>query len=695
MRLFKNLFVLHLAIASWFIVLEAKGSDAKSDEPHDIRWSMVGAEYRTLSAQAGEGRCLTWWLPDNPDSLVLPISGGVLLDTSDERQMRWFKTGAPWSLSELPALGIRYGERMLVVLIPWPHYAQLVTDGRIGIRFTFPEGRNNSTPCAVIVQERGADPMEVAHAFREWRRSSADRGAIPKPRSLEEKARDLSNVKSLYGAPHIYLWGPALFSFHDVDASRWRGFSNELLRSTADSLPGRLLAEFSPEEKASLGQLSAADFPANYLTRVVASAINRALASPRLLDLPETSDRAEVIVRNREAFAKAMEPWTHAPDTWGDGLSLPMLTSLHKEGIARALLLMSDFYGYAPKPEVAAAAEEIGYLLGPYDGYHDVHDPKALPDETWETARFDNAAYVEGRVVDFDGRGNVGFQNRGYHFSPLAAHPYVRARVQSTLARIPFKAWFIDCDATAECFDDYNPAHPATRVDDINARRERLRWLGQEKELVVGSEGGSVLFSDLVSFGHGVQTPYIGHRTPEFGDVQSPSFLGKYWPADCPEYFFKPASVPASLQIPYFDPRTRIPLYRAALGDEIIVTHHWCYDAFKFENEAIDRELMDLLYMVPPLYHLNRQTWPLRRERILRHLQFWSPLHEKLAPAQLIRFEWLTPDRLVQRTTFRIDTGEVSMTVNFGSEIAAGYPPRSATVEGPIQVALRTYQLFD
>ena len=44
-------------------------------------------------------------------------------------------------------------------------------------------------------------------------------------------------------------------------------------------------------------------------------------------------------------------------------------------------------------------------------------------------------------------------------------------------------AWFVDCDATGECFDDYHPLHPASRSDDTGHRRHRLRWLEEHRHL--------------------------------------------------------------------------------------------------------------------------------------------------------------------------------------------------------------------
>jgi hypothetical protein len=310
-----------------------------------------------------------------------------------------------------------------------------------------------------------------------------------------------------------------------------------------------------------------------------------------------------------------------------------------------------------------------------------------------ETAQFDQVAFDQGRVMDAEGRGDAGFRGRGYHLSPVAARPYLQSRVGSVLGNNAYSAWFIDCDATAECFDDFHPDHPSTRVEDIRVRRQRLGWFERELRLVVGSEGGSVLFADVIHFGHGVHIPYIGHLDSSFHDPRSAHFLGRHWPPDTPENSFKPIPVPASLRSPYFDPHILIPLCRAAVGDELIATHHWSFDGLKLTDVEGMRQLMEILYLVPPMYHLNRETWPQRRERILSHVKFWSPLHRQLAIAPLIRFEWLTGDRLLQRSTFRAASGEVTITVNFSDESHAGHPPRSASVDGPIDVTSKSYRL--
>jgi hypothetical protein len=91
------------------------------------------------------------------------------------------------------------------------------------------------------------------------------------------------------------------------------------------------------------------------------------------------------------------------------------------------------------------------------------------------------------------------------------------------------------------------------------------------------------------------------------------------------------------------------------------------------------------------MYHLNRDTWPQRRAKILPHVAFWSPLHRQLATAPLTRFEYLTDDRMVQRTTFEPSSGAVTITVNFSARPQAGLAPLSATVGGAVTFPQTAY----
>lgn len=689
------------AVAGWllalllFVTLRAlAGKDTSAEKM--LVLADITTKATTFSTEIGPTGQFTWWLPAGADEYVLPLCAGVGLDTKRPELMNWLRQSSPHPLTELPVVGLRYGQQMLVIILPWPHYAELIVTERVGIRFRFPQDRHQASPCAIVALTRNGDPLEVAKAFRDWRASTANPGVIPRPRPLERKIADLSKASRLLGAPHFYLWGPALFSRHDVRPGQWVAWAKAMQAAAPETFGGSVVQAFSDEQRRALKELAAAEYAMDYLTLAVAAGIESALQSRSLLQLSAALSPVEVIDRNRQALATEFGNYLAAPETWGDGISIPTLENLHSAGVEQALLLWSDLYAKTPRPDVVARAEALGYLVGPYDSYHSIHSPTAQPDDTWETAQFDAAAYQHGGVMNADGTLHRGFKNRGYHFSPQAAWPYVQQRVNALFRQSPYSAWFVDCDATAECFDDYSKAHPATMLADTKLRRQRLAWLEQEHGLVVGSEGGSVLFADVIHFGHGPQTPYIGHLDPAFRDPKSAFFMGRAWPPDSPESYFKPARVPPSLQSPYFDPTIRLPLYRAALGDEVIATHHWSYDDLKFSDVAASRKLLEILYMVPPVYHLNRASWPKRKQQILRHVTFWSPLHRELATAPLTRFEYVSPDRKVQRSAFQTAQGEVTITVNFGAEAQAGYPPLSATVAGAARTnVLKQYRAND
>jgi len=136
------------------ITLMAGG--AESDR--QVAPAEVGSMPVAFPARAGDAREFTWWLPPGAHEYVLPISAGMIVQAGNAGQMAWLRKGSPWGLAQLPVFGARYGERMLVVMVPWPQYAELVTQDRVGVRFVFPEQRNNTTPCEIVLQWAGPEP---------------------------------------------------------------------------------------------------------------------------------------------------------------------------------------------------------------------------------------------------------------------------------------------------------------------------------------------------------------------------------------------------------------------------------------------------------------------------------------------------------------------------------------------------------
>ena len=244
---------------------------------------------------------------------------------------------------------------------------------------------------------------------------------------------------------------------------------------------------------------------------------------------------------------------------WGDGPSVKLLDRFAENGLHRLWLGVDSWQDGFRHPTAVAKARELGYLIGPYDSYHSIHHPNEK--DTWETAQFDLSLYETGGIVNADGTKNRGFKKKGYHLSPLVAQPYVEDRVNGIVAQMPtdFNTWFIDCDAYGQLFDDYSPAHPATQLDDMNARLDRMAWIRDTHDMVIGSEGGSAYAAATIHFAHGMTVPVIGWGDPDMKEKTSPYYTGGYWPPEGPAVHIKQVPLKSKYLYHYYDPRFRLP----------------------------------------------------------------------------------------------------------------------------------------
>ena len=350
---------------------------------------------------------------------------------------------------------------------------------------------------------------------------------------------------------------------------------------------------------------------------------------------------------------------------WGDGISAEMMEILHAEGFDRLWLGADGWNKLRDKPSAIAKAKEFGYLIAPYDSYHSIHSPDAKPDDTWETAQFDKSLYETGSIVRWDGTKRAGFQKKGYLLSPLVAQPYVEKRVSRLMKVLQCNAWFIDCDAFGEVFEDYSPKHPANQQEDMTARLKRMAWIRDTYRLVIGSEGGSAYSAATIHFAHGMMTGAFGFGDSDLTNPASPYFLGRYAPDKAPAVFFKQVLLKPYYFPFYIDPRYRLPLFQTVFHDSVITTHHWSAPTLKFKDQIANRALLELLYSVPPLYHLNQKAFEEHKAWMKTQYLFFSPLHKATSLLPLSEFAWLTSDHQVQRTQFG---GNITLIANFRAE---------------------------
>jgi len=373
---------------------------------------------------------------------------------------------------------------------------------------------------------------------------------------------------------------------------------------------------------------------------------------------------------------------TADPALWGGGLSVATIKALQEAGLAHLWLGAGDGWeGGLWHPEAVRAGVTAGYLVAPYDSYETALPPGQEPD--WATANLGEKAYRDGAIVREDGSPRAGFRQAGHYTDPRAVRPLLQQRIRVVQAATGFNSWFLDAYAAGMVFDSYRPHAPMTQAQMADANVESARWVSETLRMPVGSESGNAVTARGIFFAHGMQTPVIGWGDPDLQrDAKSPYFLGGWYPDEQPSVFFKPVPMKEPYRTVYFDPAYRLPLYQAVFHDSVITTHHWLFDSLKLSNVRVENELTQLLYNVPPLYHLNADTLAARLPFLQRQDAFFRPLHERLATQALIGFRWLSPDRNVQRTEFAD-----------GSRLVANFSDTERTVGGQ-SLAARSITAF-
>ncbi len=694
-----------------------------SDEKNVIRWRFperslsVRVEFEseqgsltiefTHDANANDPQSLTWPVIEGTEPIhgyIFPFFEGSYVPKDDPMWQDFLSEQGPINTTaglSMPFWGLDLGDKTLTYILTNPFNNKLrfhkTVTAALGMQVshTFtPNWKEKRYGVRISLGE--ASPVAPAKQYRHWLQQNGEFV------SFTEKIEQTPEAEKLLGAAHAYLWGGKMLSLYDV--TDWKAFATKLRRGsnerTPETVEGRIFSRLNAEAQNAVREIAQSNYPSNYVQRVVSRAISTQLEKPNfykpyawaeisltaeteqlLSRNPSTLSLPELYRRNCLLLYAAFPNTLRHPDEWGDGLSVKLLERFAKNGLDRLWLGVDSWQDGFRHPTAVAKAKELGYLVGPYDSYHSIHHPHEEP--TWETAQFDLSLYESGAIVNRDGTKSKGFKQKGHHLSPLVAQPYVENRVNGILAQMPtdFNSWFIDCDAYGELFDDYSPSHPATQLDDMNARLARMAWIRDTHKVVIGSEGGSAYAAGTIHFAHGMMSPVIGWGDPDMKDKTSPYYIGGYWPPEAPAIHVKQVPFKERYFYLYYDPRFRLPLYQIVFHDSVVTTHHWGYSSLKFKNAIETITLLELLYNVPPLYHLNTARFSKHKAWIKRHYAFFSPLHREIGGQPMTGFEWLRSDKQVQRTEFG-DTVEIL--ANFDSE---PFEYRNTTLPGRSAVA--------
>jgi hypothetical protein len=661
-----------------------------------VRWSLPERKV-SLTLELDGNRLLAHVLAEEPGKFtfpvlpamasakgwILPFFEGVYAPCGDPKWVSFLTNRGEMDTTAdltMPFLGLDYGSATLTCILTNPFNNQLefrrAPDQTLQARLTHQFTRNHPVKEYGVIFELGTNSLvEPARLYRQW---LIQRGEFV---SLKDKVLKTPEAGKLLGAAHAYLWGRELLT--QADVTDWKMLARQLKaqgEAPAASPGKRLWSLMTPEAKGFVAEVIQAEWPDRYMKSQIASDLDRLLRQRDLYDEPAwrglvlepecaallKSDRsklsqADLCKLNSHLLAAAFPNLFTQPETWGNGTSPNMIQQLVAAGFDRFWLGSDGWDSFVERPETVAAAKKASFLIGPYDSYNGIHRPNES--DTWETSQFDAALYETGAIVNADGSKRRGFKQKGFMLSPDAARPYVEKRVSGLMAAFHANSWFIDCDGFGEFFDDYSDKHPATQQSDMQSRISRMSWIRDTYGAVIGTEGCSAGVAGTVHFAHGVMTPVIGWGDPDLNNRQSQYYLGSYYPPEEPQVFFKPVPLKEEYRYIYFEPRFRLPLFQTVFHDSVIATHHWSFASLKTKDQARTVELLELLYQVPPLYHLNVQEFQRRKAQIKRHYEFFSPLHRETALLPMTGFQWLTPDGTVQRTVFG---DRIEVVANFG-----------------------------
>jgi hypothetical protein len=568
----------------------------------------------------------------------------------------------------LPIWGVEHEGFSLSWLLSNPYNNQLLFSAEgdalaLSVRHQF-TSLKPSTALTFSLFLGDAEPLAGAKRYRQW---LIDTG---RHESLSSKLEKIPTSRKLLGASHVYLWGNDLLGQKDV--RNWPALLGKLRGQTdlADALRGGMDGE-------ALQLLATQTVLNRYQQSILLRSLNRALNSQarktwqaRAVPDMQALVNGYAALRGQLAreFAGAV---TASPEQWGSTLSLDTIEQLQNAGLSRLWLGLGEGWeGGLWHPEAVRAGVQAGYLLAPYDSYETALSRDENPD--WTTAHLGDTAYRECAIVLENRTLKSGFQQSGHYTDPRCVRPLLEKRVKAVSVAAGFNSWFLDAYATGMVFDSYRADAPMTQAQNAEGNVEASRWINEVLQLPSGSEDGNATTAQGVLFAHGMQTPVIGWGDADMSkNPDSEYFVGKWFPPEQPAVFFKSVPIKEPLRRIHFDPASRLPLYQAVFHGSLITTHHWLFDSLKLSNARVENELTQLLYNVPPLYHLSAATLAQRLPLMARQDAFFRPLHERLATQALISFHWLSEDRRVQQTTFED-----------GTRLLANFDPAPREVDG-------------
>ncbi len=647
-------------------------------------------EYIDIHFTAKDSQNITWpVIGSDIDAITIPFYQGKYIPAKDPVWLQYLagKTFSGLQDLSMQFFAVNYPDTALLYIITNPYNNELeFSDHQKTLGLSF----HHEFPITVKKKEFGFrvllmpnNPTSIAKKYLSYIKETS------RIVTLEEKAMQIPGVRKLYGAPHMYVWNTEGITVADVN--KWKLLKDHI--AAQQKLPGdnpvkHLLKLFKNGESGRefLNQLAAFskdEYVIKYHKSLLCKALSEVLlrndvynpqlwknliTDEKIISLSKKNNPApeELYALNEYLLYTAFPDMLKPLAGWG-GASPGMIDEMKASGIGNAWIGLNDWTSAQLHPAFAQRALDSGYLLGPYDSYHSMHEPGK---ERWLTAKFtDTTLYYKACVLNKAGKPIGGFLGQGRKLNPVLSMPAVEERLNSIIDhRKPlFNSWFIDCDGTGEIYDDYTPGRMTSQQQDLEARLKRMSWIRDQYHFVIGTEVGNDFAAQVIAFGHGMTTPVIAWEDPDMRhNKKSPWFIGSYFSqlGGIPERYSLQVPIKEKYHHIYYDNRFNLPLFQLVYNNSVITSHHWEWNSLKVPAERVNNSLKEILYNVPPLYHLDNEEWKKLKDIIIKHVKVFSRTHAKAVNLEMTDFEWLSDDHLVQLTRFE---NKLEIIANFGT----------------------------
>ena len=313
-----------------------------------------------------------------------------------------------------------------------------------------------------------------------------------------------------------------------------------------------------------------------------------------------------------------------------------MAEELKQNGIDRALILLGGWNragydrehidmwppadaagGKAALGQAAKKVRELGYVFSLHDNYQDIYLDSPSYDKKYVMKNKDGSEKLGGI---WDG----GLCRLVCSKKQLEL---IKKTVEQVMEHTDISSYYLDTITSALLYECWDEEHPLTRAEDRAAKQRVLDYLTNEKGLIAGGEAGIDWAVEYVPFFEGLPGDSVGY----FSGVESARF------------------------------GISAPLFNLVYHDAVIC--YWQHGQPFGREDHENHVLHDLLSGQPSSWSLVREQWQDLLPLIKQCYEILGRLHRRTAHAEMTNHKFLTPDYMVQESSFEDGT---RVMINYG-----------------------------